>query len=93
MRAKKIDSTPRRRMPAVTSVTVEHTRSTGKQLTYTISADRRGNYSIALGDRVLSRHGNPLAGFGSNIYGSKRLQEEAIEAAKHVIARKIAEEG
>lgn len=60
----------------------EHTRSTGKGLTYTIEADRHGSYRILLGDKVLRAVHAPVHGFGIRAYGSKRQQESAFVLAR-----------
>lgn len=63
---------------------VQHTRSSGKRLTYTIETDRRGNYTISLGAKVL-KHGHD-ARYGHNLVrASKKLEAEAIERARRDI--------
>jgi hypothetical protein len=81
MRSQKIDATRRGRLPSVSSVTVEYTRSAGKRLTYVITATRLGGYSIALGDRTLRAVGSPLAGFGKPSRGSQAQLDAAIARA------------
>jgi hypothetical protein len=95
MRSQKLDTTRRGRLPSVSSVTVEYTRSTGKRLTYAITATRLGGYSIAQGDKTVRVVGSPLAGFGKPSRGSLAQQDEAIARAKADIEelRGFAEEG
>jgi hypothetical protein len=82
MRSQKIDTTRRGRLPSVSSVTVEYTRSTGKRLTYAITATKLGAYSIALGEKTVRVVGAALAGFGRPSTGSQAQLDDAIARAK-----------
>lgn len=95
MRSQKIDTTRRGRLPGVSSVTVEYMRSTGKRLTYVITATKLGAYSITLGDKTVRVVGAPLAGFGRPSRGSQAQLDDAIARAKADIEelRGFSEEG
>jgi hypothetical protein len=74
------------------TATVSYTRSHGKRLTYAIAATTLGNYTVLLDGQVVK---TMAIGdhYGAPRYGSKKLQDEAIEAAKAAIERLMTDEG
>ncbi|MBC5782242.1 hypothetical protein H8N03_04750 [Ramlibacter sp. USB13] len=65
--------------------TVQYTRSTGRQLTYSIRADEFGRYTIHLGDKELLRGRDSLAAGGRHRAGNKRKMAGAIAEAQRAI--------
>jgi len=68
-------------------VTVEYTRTAGRQLTYRIRADERGSYTVLLGDKEMMRGRDELAAGGRHRAPNKRKAAGAIEQAKQAIER------
>lgn len=67
--------------------TVQYTRTTGRQLTYDISADDRGGYTIRLEGRELTRGRDRLVAHGQRHAPNKRKAEGAVHEAKLAIER------
>jgi hypothetical protein len=57
-------------------------RTTGRQLVYTIEADRLGSCSIRLGDKLLRHVQAPSDFLGKKRWGSKAQEAQALELAK-----------
>lgn len=72
--------------------TVEYTRSKGKRLTYTITTDRFGGYSVQLDGKVIKQM-HIGDHFGRSRFGSKRQEAEGIDAAKSAIEMMLTDEG
>jgi hypothetical protein len=53
--------------------------------TYEIDADRHGNYEVRLEGRVIKRVSSVTNYFGKPRWGSKALQDRALEEARAVI--------
>ncbi len=66
-------------------ITVSYTRTQGRKLTYTITADMHGGFVIKLGDQVMKS--SPVTGsyFGRKPWGDSRAQELGVRAAKAAI--------
>jgi hypothetical protein len=65
--------------------TVQYTRSRGRQLTYEISTDDRGRYTICLEGRELLRGRDPLSAHGRHKGPNKRKAAGALHEAKLAI--------
>jgi len=72
---------------------IEYSRDKGKGPTYEIEADRHGNYTIKLGGRVLKRVSSLARYVGKPRWGSKKLEENAIEDAKQAVEAFKTKEG
>jgi hypothetical protein len=68
-------------------VTTRYTRSSGLRLTYDISANERGNYSVWLGDKELMRGHDSLTARGKRCVPNKRKAAGAIHEAQREIER------
>ena len=66
-------------------ISAEHTRSTGRNLTYRIRADEWGAYKIYLGERELFSGRDMLSAHGSHRAPNKRKAAGAVELAKQAI--------
>ena len=64
---------------------VSYTSSKGSGLTYDIEADRHGNYAVMLEGKVVKRVTALSNYLGKPRWGSKQLEVDAIEDAKHAI--------
>lgn len=64
---------------------VEYASSDGGGPTYEIEADRHGNYSIRCGGKVVKRVSSVSTYVGKPRWGSKKMEEAAIEEAKAAI--------
>lgn len=67
--------------------TVQYTRKSGRQLTYSIRADDLGRYTVHLGDKELLRGRDSLAAGGLHRAPNKRKVAGAIEEAQRAIER------
>ena len=68
---------------AVTStIHSDYTRSCGRQLTYRISVDGRGGFTVWLQDKVLLRGHDPLAAGGRSHGPNKRRAAGALQQAR-----------
>lgn len=68
-------------------VNTRYTRTSGLQLTYDISANERGNYSVWLGEKELMRGHDSLTARGKRCIPNKRKAAGAIHEAKIAIER------
>jgi hypothetical protein len=66
---------------------VMYTAKDGAGPTYEIEADRHGNYTIRLGTAVVKRVSSVTTYFDKPRWGSRKLEERAIEDAKEAIDR------
>ena len=66
-------------------ISAEHTRTTGRNLTYRICADEWGAYKIYLGDRELASGRDSLSAHGSHRAPNKRKAAGAVHLAKQAI--------
>lgn len=66
---------------------VMYTAKEGDGPTYEIEADRHGNYTIRLGTAVVKRVTSVTTYFDKPRWGSRKLEERAIEEAKAAIDR------
>jgi hypothetical protein len=57
----------------------------GSGPSYDIEADRHGNYTITSGGRVVKRVSSITSYVGKPRWGSKKLEQDAIEDAKAAI--------
>jgi hypothetical protein len=64
---------------------VQYTRTTGRQLTYSIRADDRGWYTVHLGDKEMLRGRDGLSAGGRHRAPNRRKVEGAIHEAKLAI--------
>ena len=64
---------------------IEYSREKGQGPTYDIEADRHGNYTIKLDGRVLKRVSALARYVGKPRWGSRKLEENAIEDAKQAV--------
>ena len=65
--------------------TTDYCRSTGRKLTYRITTDGWGRYSVHLGDKELLRGQDPLCANGRHRAPNKRKANGAVEHAKSAI--------
>lgn len=63
----------------------DYCRSTGHRLTYRITTDAWGRYSVHLGDRELLRGQDPLCAHGRHRSPNKRKAQGALQQAKMAI--------
>ncbi len=62
-----------------------YTGGEGSGPTYEIEADRHGNYTVKLGGKVVKRVSSLASYRGKPAWGSRKLEEDAIEDAKKAI--------
>lgn len=67
--------------------TVRHTRTSGRRLTYEISANDRGYFTVRLGAKEMMRGRDALAADGRHRSPNKRKAVGAIHQAKLAIER------
>lgn len=65
--------------------TTDYCRSTGRKLTYRISTDDWGRYSIHLGDKELLRGQDSMCADGRHRSPNKRKAQGALQHAKLAI--------
>lgn len=65
--------------------TTDYCRSSGRKLTYRISTDDWGRYSVHLGDKELLRGQDPLCAYGRHRSPNKRKAQGALQHAKLAI--------
>jgi len=68
-------------------VNTRYTRTTGLQLTYDISANERGTYSVWLGDKEMMRGEDSLTARGKRCEPNKRKAAGATHEAQREIER------
>lgn len=66
---------------------VMYTAQEGAGPTYEIEADRHGNYTIRLGSAVVKRVTSVTSYFDKPRWGSRKLEERAVEEAREAIDR------
>lgn len=67
--------------------TVNYTRSCGRQLTYQISTDWNGGYTVSLNGREVLRGRDPLSAGGPHKGPNKRKAMGALQEAQRAIER------
>jgi hypothetical protein len=70
-----------------------YTGREGTGPTYEIEADRHGNYTVKLGGKVVKRVSALASYRGKPAWGSRKLEEHAIEDAKRAIEAFKTDEG
>ena len=63
----------------------DYCRPTGRKLTYRITTDDWGRYSVHLGDKELLRGQDPLCAYGRHRAPNKRKAQGALHHAKLAI--------
>ena len=66
---------------------VMYSAQEGNGPTYEIEADRHGNYTIRLGSAVVKRVTSVTSYFDKPRWGSRKLEERAVEEAREAIDR------
>lgn len=64
---------------------ITYASNDGAGPTYEIEADRHGNYTVTIGGRVVKRVTSITNYVGKPKWGSKKLEQDAIEDAKLAI--------
>lgn len=72
---------------------ITHSARGGTGPTYEIEADRHGNYTVRLGGKVVKRVTSVTSYLDKPRWGSRKLEQAAVEEAKAVIDRHHEQQG